>query len=69
MRRERHVVGVCHVGDPTRLELWKSFVKEGEIIEKGWITVPERPGLGVEMNEEAARKAQIKGTPWFEPAA
>jgi galactonate dehydratase len=52
-----------------RLELWKSFVKEGEIIEKGWITVPERPGLGVEMNEEAARGVQIKGTPWFEPTA
>ena len=52
-----------------RLELWRSFVKEGEIIEKGWITVSDRPGLGVEMNEEGARRAQIKGTPWFEPAA
>jgi len=52
-----------------RLPLWKSFVKEGEIIEKGWITVSDRPGLGVEMNEEGARRAQIKGTPWFEPAA
>jgi galactonate dehydratase len=31
--------------------------------------VPDRPGLGVEMNEEAARKAQIKGTPWFEATA
>ncbi len=52
-----------------RLPLWKSFVKEGEIIDKGWITVSDRPGLGVEMNEEGARRAQIKGTPWFEPAA
>ena len=52
-----------------RLPLWKSFVKEGEIIEKGWITVSDRPGLGVEMNEEGARRAQIKGTPWFEPTA
>ena len=52
-----------------RLELWKSFVKEGEIIDKGWITVPDRPGIGVEMDEVAARKAQIKGTPWFEASA
>jgi len=51
-----------------RLALWKSFVKEGEIIDKGFIAVPDRPGLGVEMNEEAARQAQVPGRPWFEPS-
>jgi galactonate dehydratase len=51
-----------------RLPLWRNFVKEGEIIEKGFITVPDRPGIGVEMNEEGARAAQIPGTPWFEPS-
>ena len=49
-----------------RLELWRSFVREGEIIEKGFVTLPDRPGLGVEMDEAAARKAQVPGTPWFE---
>jgi galactonate dehydratase len=48
-------------------DLWKNFVKEGEIIDRGYIRLTERPGLGVELNEEAARKAQIPGTPWFEP--
>lgn len=48
--------------------LWKGWVKEGEIIDRGYIPIPERPGLGVEMNEEVARKAQVPGTPWFEPA-
>jgi len=48
-----------------RLEVWRSFIKEGEIIDKGFITVPDRPGLGVEMNEEAARKSQVPGTAWF----
>jgi len=48
-------------------ELWRNWVKEGEIIQKGFITPPERPGIGVEMNEEGARKAQVPGTPWFEP--
>jgi galactonate dehydratase len=49
-------------------DLWKDFVKEGEIITKGHVTVPDKPGLGVEMNEEAAKKAQVPGTPWFEPS-
>ena len=51
-----------------RLPFWKSFVKEGEIIEKGFVTVTDRPGIGVEMNEEAARQSQVPGTPWFEPS-
>ncbi|MGA2269847.1 MAG: mandelate racemase/muconate lactonizing enzyme family protein [Bryobacteraceae bacterium] len=49
------------------LALWKGWVKEGEIIDKGFITLPERAGIGVEMNDEGARKAQVPGTPWFEP--
>lgn len=51
----------------SRLELWRNFVREGEIIDKGFVTPPDRPGIGVEMNEEAARKVQVKDTPWFEP--
>jgi L-alanine-DL-glutamate epimerase-like enolase superfamily enzyme len=39
------------------LELWRSFAKEGKIISNGYITVTDRPGFGLEMNEEAARKA------------
>jgi galactonate dehydratase len=50
-----------------RLPLWRSWVKEGEIIEKGFIRMPERAGIGVEMNEEGARKAQVPNTPWFAP--
>ena len=46
-------------------DLWKNWVKEGEIIERGYITVPDRPGIGVEMVDEVARRAQIPGTPWF----
>lgn len=51
------------------LALWKDWVKEGEIIEKGYITLPDRPGIGVEMNDDGAKKAQVRGTPWFEPVA
>ncbi len=48
-------------------DLWRNWVKEGEIIQKGFIPLPERPGIGVEMNDDAAKKAQVPGTPWFEP--
>jgi galactonate dehydratase len=48
------------------LDTWKTFVKEGEIIIDGHVTPTDKPGLGVEMDEEAAKKVQIPGTPWFE---
>jgi galactonate dehydratase len=51
------------------LDLWRNWVKEGEIIQKGFITLPDRAGLGVEMNEDGARKSQVPGTPWFESAS
>jgi galactonate dehydratase len=55
-----------HWGHPAeRTARWKNYVKEGEIIEKGWITVPDRPGIGLEMNDEAVRKMQRPGTGWF----
>ena len=44
---------------------WKQFVKEGDIIEKGFVTVPDRPGIGLEMNDEAVRKLQRPGATWF----
>ena len=49
-----------------RQALWRDFVKEGEIIDRGFVSVPDRPGIGVEMNEEAVRKARVPGTGWFE---
>ncbi len=49
-------------------KLWQEFVKEGNIMEKGWIAVTDRPGIGVEMNEELVKKVQIPGTPWFNKA-
>jgi galactonate dehydratase len=47
-------------------DLWRNWVKEGDIIQKGYIPLPERAGLGVEMNDEVAKKAQVPGTPWFQ---
>ncbi|MCC6857435.1 MAG: mandelate racemase/muconate lactonizing enzyme family protein [Bryobacterales bacterium] len=47
------------------LENWRNFVKEGDVFDKGWIPVSDRPGIGLEMNEEHVRKLQVPGTPWF----
>jgi L-alanine-DL-glutamate epimerase-like enolase superfamily enzyme len=48
------------------IDLWRNWAK-GEIIQKGLIPLPEQLGLGVGMNDDAARKAQAPGTPWFGP--
>ena len=50
---------------PERTVRWKQYVKEGDIIEKGFVTVTDRPGIGVEMNDEAVRKMQRPGSAWF----
>ena len=47
-------------------DLWKGWVKEGNILKNGFIDVTDTPGLGVTMNEEVARSRQVPGTPWFE---
>jgi L-alanine-DL-glutamate epimerase-like enolase superfamily enzyme len=36
------------------------------IIQNGFISVPEKPGLGVTLNEEVARRYARKGEPFFE---
>ncbi len=35
------------------------------VIQNGFITLPEKPGLGVTLNEEVARKYARKGEPFF----
>ncbi len=55
-----------HWGHPAaRMAQWKQYVKEGDIIEKGYITVSDRPGIGVETNDEAVQKMQRPGAGWF----
>lgn len=59
-----------HWGHPVRrMEQWKRYVKEGEIIQKGYITVPDRPGIGLEMNDDFVKTLLRPGSTWFEPSA
>ena len=49
---------------------WSSLVQEGvktPIVNHGWIDVPDRPGLGVTLNEEVVRQHLAPGGGFFEP--
>jgi len=46
---------------------WTTIIKEKEdIIKDGYISLTDRPGIGVELDEEVARQYQYPGTTWFE---
>lgn len=48
-------------------DYWSTIVKEKtDIIKDGWITLPDRPGIGLELDEAVARQHQYPGTTWFE---
>jgi gluconate/galactonate dehydratase len=38
---------------------------DGPVIDRGRITVPDRPGLGVELNLDLAREYARPGEPFF----
>lgn len=46
---------------------WNDMVTglDHPVIENGYITVPEAPGLGVELNEDVARQYAKEGEPFF----
>jgi L-alanine-DL-glutamate epimerase-like enolase superfamily enzyme len=48
---------------------WESLVSQPQkpIVEEGYTTVPETPGLGVELNEEAIKEQLIEGGEYFAP--
>jgi L-alanine-DL-glutamate epimerase-like enolase superfamily enzyme len=48
---------------------WDTLVEgvEKPIIKHGFITVPDKPGLGVTLNDEAIKEHLVPGTGFFEP--
>ncbi|MCX6017864.1 MAG: mandelate racemase/muconate lactonizing enzyme family protein [Chloroflexi bacterium] len=45
---------------------WSTIIKEKtDIIKNGYIELSDRPGIGVELDEEVAQKYQWPGTTWF----
>ncbi|WP_163379295.1 mandelate racemase/muconate lactonizing enzyme family protein [Cyclobacterium sp. SYSU L10401] len=48
-------------------QLWQDIVTyDGPRTEDGFITLSEKPGIGVEINEEGMKKYAVKGIPFFE---
>jgi L-alanine-DL-glutamate epimerase-like enolase superfamily enzyme len=49
---------------------WSSLIQEGvntPIVNHGWIEVPDRPGLGVTLNEDVVKQHLAPGSGYFEP--
>jgi L-alanine-DL-glutamate epimerase-like enolase superfamily enzyme len=48
---------------------WSDLVDgvEKPIVNKGYITVPDKPGLGITLNEAACKPHLMQGEGWFEP--
>ncbi len=47
--------------------MYKEIVKyDGEWVSNSFITLSEKPGVGVEINEEAMKKYAVPGVPFFE---
>ena len=48
---------------------WQDLVEgiEKPIINKGFINVPDKPGLGITLNEDVVRQHLMPGTGYFEP--
>jgi len=48
---------------------WSDLVEgvEKPIVNHGWITVPDKPGLGITLNEDVVRQHLAPGSGYFEP--
>ena len=46
--------------------MFKEIVKfDGPMVENSFITLSEKPGIGVEINEEGMKKYALEGVPFF----
>lgn len=55
-----------HPGNPDNSDLGVGYIKEPFVIKNGYIDVPEKPGLGVELDEEALQDKIYDGN-WTTP--
>jgi galactonate dehydratase len=50
----------------TARDYWTTIITDKtDIIQDGFITLTDRPGIGVELDEEVAREHRYPGTTWF----
>ena len=60
---------LCLENHSVDIPWWDDLVDgiEKPIVNRGYITVPEKPGLGVALNEEVVKQHLVPGTGYFEP--
>jgi L-alanine-DL-glutamate epimerase-like enolase superfamily enzyme len=52
--------------DSVELSFWKNLVhREGNIIKEGYQEIPNKPGLGIQLNEDVCRKHLAERTSFF----
>jgi L-alanine-DL-glutamate epimerase-like enolase superfamily enzyme len=53
--------------DSVEIPYWQDIIlRDGPIYRDGYLEVPNRPGLGIELNEEVCRAHLVKGSGYFE---
>ncbi|MFC1542194.1 mandelate racemase/muconate lactonizing enzyme family protein, partial [Candidatus Latescibacterota bacterium] len=50
----------------SRWDRWNSLIEEEPLIQEGYVTVSEKPGIGVTPIEEEIKKTAVRGMPFFE---
>ncbi|MEM9527530.1 MAG: enolase C-terminal domain-like protein, partial [Bacteroidota bacterium] len=50
-------------------EWWEDLVTgfDGPIVDKGFVTVPDKPGLGIDLNEEVVKEHLAPDAKYFAP--
>jgi L-alanine-DL-glutamate epimerase-like enolase superfamily enzyme len=63
----QNVIALEHHG--VDVPWWEDLITgpEKPLVKAGFARVPDRPGLGIELNEEAVRQHLIPGEPYFAP--
>jgi L-alanine-DL-glutamate epimerase-like enolase superfamily enzyme len=53
--------------DSVELPHWQDIIKrDGPIYKDGYLEIPNKPGLGIELNEKVCRKHLSSGSGFFE---
>ena len=55
-----------HFGMKEKWDLGEGYLNEPFVVEEGYISVPDRPGLGIEVNEEILKERAFEGD-WDSP--
>jgi galactonate dehydratase len=58
---------VAFESDSIEIPWWKDLIKNdgGKFYPGGYLTIPNKPGLGIELNDEVCKQHLAPGSRWF----